>query len=722
MEVTRRVFIASGVAGLAAASSLRVSQGQNGPAGARVPADEDGSKLWLRFAPPPNAGAYGPLVRQISVEGDSPTLKIIATELSEAIAGMIGTRPLPQAPDLRELPNRVSQQGNTDGIVVVGTPKSSQTVAALKVDAELQKLGADGYIIRTVAINNHPATLIASVSELGALYGTYHFLRLMQCGQPIAQLDISEHPKMMIRMADHWDNLTGAPERGYGGATNWKWSELPGTLSPRYKEYARAQASIGINGACINNVNANAIFLTAEYLTKIAALADVWRPYGVRVYLSVNFAAPDTLGHLPTADPLDPTVQKWWSDKAAEIYKVIPNFGGFLVKANSEGQPGPKTYNRTHAEGANCIADGLAPHGGYAIWRAFVYDEEIDADRVKRAYIEFMNLEGKFKPNVLIQIKNGPLDFQPREPFHPLFGAMKGTCPMGEIQPTEEYLGQGIHLVYLGTMWKEWLNSDTYAKGQGSTVGKYLEGKIDDFAVTGIAGVLNPGTDANWCGHHFSQANWYALGRLGWNHELTAEAIAEEWARMTFSNEPAVVKIIVDMMMGSRETFVNYTMPLGLHHMIGGNHYAPMPENAGGPRKDWTAVYYHQASATGIGFDRTKKGDKAVEQYFPPVCDAFDSLETCPDRFLLWFHHLAWDYKMKSGKTLWEEMNAYYAKGIKDVTAMQATWNTLAGKIDNARHAHVAARLQRQVTDATAWRQHILGYFAGINKLPVMQV
>jgi alpha-glucuronidase len=503
----------------------------------------------------------------------------------------------------------------------------------------------------------------------------------------------------------------------------WQWDELPEKISPRYADYARACASIGINGAVINNVNADPRILSQEYLRKVAALANVWRPYGVRMYLSANFAAPMRLGRLKTADPLDKTVADWWKAKADEIYKLIPDFGGFLVKADSEGQPGPKTYNRTHADGANVLADALAPHKGNVIWRAFVYDQDIDPDRVKRAYIEFMRLDGKFRPNVAIQVKNGPLDFQPREPFHPLFGAMKQTSVIAEIQATQEYTGQAKHLVYLGTMWEEFLQSDTYAFGPHSTVAKVLAGtaaKSQPGAhLTGMVSVTNPGSDTNWCGHHFSQSNWYAFGRLAWNPELPAKKIADEWTRMTFTNEEKIVAVIRDMMMGSRETYVNYTMPLGLHHMIGGNHYAPQPWNDRAPRADWTAVYYHQASTEGIGFDRTKRGDHAVEQYFPPVCDTFDDIASCPEKFLLWFHRCAWDYKMKSGKILWDELCAKYYEGAKAAAALQTKWQSLSGTIDSRRHKEVADRLVIQVADSAKWRDAILEYFASFSKRPI---
>ena len=703
MVVSRRHFVKTTVAGAAGlyvgAHALR-----SGAKELAVLPEEDGYKLWLRYAPLGDAAKnYRKIVRQIQVEGDSPTARVIREELRLATSAMLGTT----------IP--ADEKNPAAGTILVGTPDTSKFIRQL----DLVMVENGGFVIKSIRIGGQPITMIASNSEIGALYGAFHFLRLMQTGQPLHNLHVADQPALQLRVMNHWDNPNGTIERGYAGRSLWQWNELPEKLSPRYADYARACASIGINGAVINNVNADVHILSAEMLRKVAALADVWRPYGVRMYLSANFAAPARLGGLSTADPLDKSVIDWWKAKADEIYGFIPDFGGFLVKANSEGQPGPKTYGRTHADGANVLADALAPHQGNVMWRAFVYDDDIDPDRAKRAYIEFMRLDGQFRPNVAIQVKNGPIDFQPREPFHPLFGAMKQTPVVAEIQATQEYTGQAKHLVYLGTMWEEFLQSDTYARGKGSTVAKMLAGKVQRAQITGMVSVTNPGTDRNWCGHHFSQSNWYAFGRLAWNPELSAKQIADEWTRMTFGNEEKTVRTIRDMMMGSRETFVNYTMPLGLHHMIGGDHYAPQPWNARAPRADWTAVYYHQASAQGIGFDRTKKGDRAVEQYFPPVCDMFDDIGRCPEKFLLWFHRCAWDYKTKSGKILWDALCAKYFEGTKQAEAMQATWHSLAGKVDERRHKEVAERLAIQVADANKWREDILKYFAGFSKRPI---
>jgi alpha-glucuronidase len=707
VSISRRDFVQTGIAGVAGLYALPKALAQ-----APSLQNEDGYKLWLRYAPPAAAAAdqYRRLIKQVLVEGSSATADAIRKEMATALAAMLGVSiPVVQS----------STAGIDDGTVVIGTPTNSVTIRQIAIAADLTKVGNEGFLIRPARARNRTAIAVVAAGEMGALYGAYHFLRLLQTGQPIDRLDVFERPRVQLRMLNHWDNANGSIERGYAGNSLWQWADLPGKVSPRYADYARANASIGINGAVINNVNADVKFISAEYLPKIAALATVWRPYGVRLYLSVNFSAPVTAGGMKTADPLDKDVIAWWKAKADEIYKLIPDFGGFLVKANSEGQPGPKDYGRNHAEGANVMADSLAPHGGTVIWRAFIYDEDVDPDRAKRAYIEFTKLDGQFRPNVLIQVKNGAIDFMPREPFHPLFGAMKQTSVMAEIQATQEYLGQAKHLVYLGTMWKEFLDADTYAKGKGSTVGKVVEGGVYPYRVTGIASVTNPGLNANWCGHHFSQANWYAAGRLAWDHTRGAAEIAEEWTRMTFTNDAQAVRTIRDMMVGSREAYVNYTMPLGLHHLIGGDHYAPMPQNARAQRNDWTAVYYHQASAEGIGFDRTMKGDKAVGQYFPPVRDMFDSLATCPEIYLLWFHRCAWDYKLKSGKTLWEGLKEKYRLGATQAAGFQTTWASLASQIDPQRHKEVADRLVIQVRDSAVWRDQILQYFQTFSKLPL---
>ncbi len=570
-------------------------------------------------------------------------------------------------------------------------------------------------------------TLITANSAPAVLTGAFHFLRLLQTHQDIRGLDLLSRPRIRRRILAHWDNLDGSIERGYAGRSLWKWDELPAKLDPRYHDYARACASVGINGACLNNVNASAKSLTSGYLEKAAALADLFRPYGVRVYLSPVFSAPMALGGLTTSDPRDPAVAAWWRRKADEIYRLIPDFGGFQVKANSEGQPGPQDYGATHADGANMLADALAPHGGMVLWRAFVYATAIDADRAKCAYGEFVPLDGKFRPNVLVQVKNGPIDFQPREPFHPLFGAMKGTPLALELQVTQEYLGQSVYLVYHGGMWREVLDSDTdgirpYANGigpavappggAGSTVAQVVDGSLYDRATSCIIGVANTGSDRNWCGHHFSQANWYAFGRLAWDHDLSAEAIADEWARMTWSNDPPVLDAIKTMMLGSWEACINTMTPLGLHHLMQeGHHYGPDPAFSAAKRLDWNNTYFHRADKEGLGFDRSSTGSNAVGQYHHPLREQFDDMDACPEKFLLWFHHVPWDHRLRSGNTLWEELQQRYDAGVASVERTRDIWQGLQAGIDPQRHAHVSQRLEQQLDNARLWRKVCVDYF-----------
>ncbi|WP_306416843.1 alpha-glucuronidase [Fulvivirga maritima] len=487
-----------------------------------------------------------------------------------------------------------------------------------------------------------------------------------------------------------------------------------------YIDYARANASIGINGTVLTNVNANALVLTPAYLEKVKVLANVFRPYGLKVYLTARFSAPIEIGGLETADPLNAEVQQWWKDKATEIYNMIPDFGGFLVKANSEGQPGPQNYGRTHADGANMMAAAVKPYGGVVMWRAFVYSNEEPDDRAKQAYNEFKPLDGQFDDNVMVQVKNGAIDFQPREPFHPLFGAMPKTPMMMEFQITQEYLGQGTHLAYLSPMYKECLESDTYAKGKGSTVAEVIDGSLNNHRLTGIAGVSNIGTDRNWTGHLFGQSNWYAFGRLAWNHSLSSEEIAQEWIRMTFSNQKEVIRSITDIMMTSHEAVVSYMTPFGLHHIMGwGHHYGPGPWIANKHRADWTSVYYHKADKNGIGFDRTASGSNAVAQYYPEVAAKFSSLEQCPEKFLLWFHHVPWNYKMKSGEELWMAMSNEYQHGVQEVEKMQQQWQTLENSIDKGRFEQVKTFLKIQKKEAEWWRDACLLYFQTFSGKPI---
>ena len=668
---------------------------------------EDGYELWLRY---PAAGAhlqeYREAARQLVLGVDpSPRMQAARAELERALQGMLGSAP-PLSP-------RVTQ----DGALLIGTP---QSLPELRTLAGLERAGVEGYVIRAVRIEGHRAIAIAANSDLGALYGTFAFLRLLQTEQALGQLDIASAPRLERRVLDHWDNLNGVVERGYAGRSLWDWQRLPAYVDPRYTDYARACASVGINGSVLNNVNADPLVLTPLYLHKAAALANVLRPYGIRVYLAIPFAAPIRLGGLPTADPLNEAVRAWWRAKAQEIYRYIPDFGGFLVKANSEGQSGPQDYGRSHADGANMLADALAPHGGIVMWRAFVYADNPSEDRAKQAYGEFVPLDGKFRANVLVQVKNGPIDFQPREPFHPLFGAMPRTPLMLEVQLTKEYLGFATHLVYLAPLFEETLRSDTYARGAGSTVARVIDGSLFGKRVTGMAGVANIGSDRNWSGSQFDQANWYAFGRLAWDPDASSQHIAEDWVRMTFSNEPAVVTPVVDMMMRSREAVVDYMTPLGLHHIMArGHHYGPGPWVAGGPRADWTALYYHRADAQGLGFDRTATGSNAVAQYAPPVAAILADRSRIPEQLLLWFHHVPWDDHLSSGRTLWDELVFRYSRGVSTVGAMRKTWQGLAALIDRERHAEVSAFLAVQESEARWWRDACIAYFQTFAKRPV---
>ena len=694
-------MIRSGGAVLVAALSLGAAGRAEG---------ETGYELWLRYVrveDEAQRGGYRKAASAIVVEDDSPTARVVRAELRRGLSGLLGS----------ETP--VSKAVRADGTVVVGTPARSPLIARLGWAEPLARLGPEGYLIRSTRIGGHAVTVIASEGATGALYGTFHLLRLMQTRQPIAALDVAERPRIARRLLDHWDNLDGTIERGYAGGSLWSWASRPGRVDPRVEDYGRANASIGINGTVLNSVNATPESFTPRYLEGAAAIANVLRPYGLRVYLSANFAAPKLLGGLPTTDPLDPSVARWWRDKASEIYRLIPDFGGFLVKANSEGQPGPQDYGRTHADGANVLADAVLPHGGIVMWRAFVYDAAVDPDRVKRAYLEFVPLDGRFRENVFVQVKNGPLDFQPREPFHPLFGAMPRTPVMAELQITQEYLGQSTHLVYLAPMWKEFLDADTHAKGPGSFVARVVDGTLEGTARTGIAGVANTGADVNWCGHHFAQANWLAYGRLAWNPGLGADTITAEWIRMTWGQDPVVVDTIRSMMLDSREAFVRYTMPLGLHHLIGGDHYAPMPENADPRRPDWSALYYHRADTGGIGFDRTRKGSGAVDQYRSPVREEWSDPSTCPETLLLWFHRVGWGHAMKSGRTLWEELVREYTLGTEQARDLETRWKALQGKVDEERHRAVLGKLHLQAEEAAAWSNKCLRYFGQFSGKPL---
>lgn len=664
-------------------------------------AAEDGYDLWLRYLKvddPVVLSAYRKKITSIVAQGKSEIAQAIQQELRRGLEGLLG----------KNIPIADSPPG--PGAILVGTPEDSFKVARLGWGRVLKKLGPEGYRIHTAQVDGYPVWVIASQGERGVLYGVFHLLRLLQTHRALDRLECEDKPAYPLRMLDHWDNLDGSIERGYAGKSLWRWKELPERVDARLTDYARACASIGLNGVVLNNVNTDPRILTRDYLVKAAAVAGAFRPYGLRLYLSANFGSPKALGEWPTADPLDPGVGKWWKEKADEIYSLIPDFGGFLVKANSEGQPGPQDYGRTQAQGANMLARALAPHGGSVLWRAFVYSPEVDPDRIKRAYKEFIPLDGQFLPNVLVQVKNGPLDFQPREPFHPLFGAMKQTPLMAELQVTQEYLGQSTHLVYLAPMWKEFLDSDTHAPGPETLVRN---------RVRGMAGVANTGDDRNWCGHPFAPANWYAFGRLAWNPSLKAEDIAEEWIRMTWGNDPDLVRTLIPLMMGSREIFANYSSPLGLNGMYGGDHYSPMPWSVFPGHEDWSSPYFHRAALDGLGYDRTRQGSDAVDQYYPPLNDLWNDLATCPEEYLLWFHRLSWNYRLKSGLTLWEGLCQKYGEGARGAREMEGLWGKVKGKVDAERFGKVEDKLRQQARDAQDWRDACLGYFQTFSHQPI---
>ncbi len=643
----------------------------------------DGSELWLSKQ----------ATRRVSIQGSlkTPMLQLAGKELQNGWQGV-------------------------DGV----TFKFS-----IKKDKSLSK---DGFKL--------DSTSIQANTEQGILYGVYDLLRRQQINQSVS--NVVSNPSYEFRILNHWDNPDGSVERGYAGRSIFwrgRGEQLAVTEADRtlWQKYARANASIGINGSVLNNVNANPKALSADFLLRTSAVAKELRPYGIKVYLSINFSSPASLGKLKTSDPLNPEVISWWNSKVKEVYQLIPDFGGFLVKANSEGLPGPQDFGRTHADGANMLADALKPFGGIVMWRAFVYSPS-DKDRAKQAYNEFVPLDGQFRDNVIIQVKNGPVDFQPREPFSPLFGALKKTMIMPELQITQEYLGHSLQLVYLAPMWEELLQSDTHQEGQGSTVAKCTDGSLFNPKHTAIAGVANIGLDTDWCGNTFAQSNWYAFGRLAWDNNLKSESIALEWLKQTFSPEQASSKNAIaqnwqkafltpvcQLMLQSHEAAVNYSMPLGLHHIFAGNHhYGPGPWYAPrGLRKDWTPPYYHQADSMGIGFDRTSKGSNAVSQYHEPLSSMLEKAETCPENLLLWFHHVPWTYRMKSGKILWDELCMKYNIGVNNIRGFQKTWDQMQPYVDNDRFMDVQRMLRRHTRDAQIWKDGCILYFQQFSKLPI---
>ncbi len=635
---------------------------------------DNGSDLWLQYNLIRDQTVRENLIRSFDVIVlDSKTSRgmLAATELQTALKGLIGKKL---------------------SIVPFDQNKNFKNSILLTDQSKDSKIGSEGFHISRSGVNSR----IEANQDRGLLYGTYAFIRHLQLMGSQA-FDVIENPKIKFRMLNHWDNANGTVERGYAGSSIWKWFELPYRMDPRYIQYARANASIGINAVSINNVNASSRFLTAEYLEKIKAVADVLRPYGIQVFISVNFRSPRTLGGLETSDPMDPRVRKWWKDKTDEIHRYIPDFGGFLVKANSEGEPGPQDYGRTHADGANMLAEALQGRDGIVIWRAFVYNADPNGDRFKEAYEQFKPLDGKFDKKVIVQVKNGPIDFMPREPFHPMFGGFYKTPLAIEFQITQEYLGHATHMVYLAPMFKECLDADTYMKGAGSTVSKIIDGSLVDQEMSMMAGVANTGSDENFTGHPIGQANWYAFGRLAWDHSLTSEAIANEWVRMTLTQKPEVASKVTDMLMQSHPTYVKYTYPLGLHHMMGeGHHYGPQPWLEKSGRPDWTSVYYHRAAADGIGFDRTGGMSNALSLYAPEVQAQWKNPDECDLNYLMWFHHLPWNYKLSTGNILWDELMLRYYSGAEEVQGFIEQWASLKSEIDPEIFDNVLGRLQIQ--------------------------
>ncbi|RYY60004.1 MAG: alpha-glucuronidase [Chitinophagaceae bacterium] len=671
---------------------------------------ESGYELWLRYPQVTDKAilqSYRSAVGSLKVYGSSPTASLVQQELERGLKGMIGFR---------------SQAAQAKGLLVAGAVQSIGNDIKTDLRSAVAGLGTEGYVILKRIVGGRRTIIITGNSDQSVLYGSFHFLRLMQTGQSLDGPDISSSPKIKLRMLNHWDNPNGTVERGYAGASIWNWHKLPGYMDERYTDYARANASIGINGTVLTNVNASIVFLTPAYLVKVKALADLFRPWGIKVYLTARFSSPIELGGLKTADPLDPEVKQWWKSKFAEVYRDIPDFGGFLIKANSEGQPGPQDYHRSHADGANMLAEAIAPFNGIIIWRAFVYSHANAEDRHKQAYNDFQPLDGQFRPNVLVQVKNGPIDFMPREPFHPLFGSMPATPLMMEFQVTQEYLGQSTNLVFLAPLFKETLESDTWSQGKGSTVARVVDGSLDHHAISGMAGVANIGADLNWTGHPFAQANWYALGRLAWDHNLGSKELAKEWLGMTFSNDPQFLARAVPLMLESRDVAVQYSNPIGLHHIMAtGHHYGPAPWVSNLSRPEWNPVYYHKADSAGIGFDRTTSGSNALAQYKPEARQQWENPGTCDEKFLLWFHHLPWTYKMKSGRTLWEELCYQYYTGADRVRDMQQVWNSLKTYIDTQRFVSVSMLLEIQYKEALWWRDACLLYFGQYSRMPLPQ-
>ncbi|MBM7784715.1 alpha-glucuronidase family glycosyl hydrolase [Tenggerimyces flavus] len=654
-------------------------------------ADEDGHELWLRYRQvdePRLLASYRRAFTQVVKAGDG----VLASAQAELVRGLSGL--LGRSIGVVDAPTR-------SGAVVLGTPESSPIVRSHCPAAELEKLGPEGYVVRRARVGKVDVVLVASAGERGVLYGAFHLLRLLQTQRGVEKLNVAERPANPLRLANHWDNLDGSVERGYSGTSIFHWYDLP-EIKPHYVEYARAMASVGINATVVNNVNANAEFLSSEMIEKLAPLADTLRAWGIKLQLSANFASPMVLDGLETADPFDPAVRTWWRDKATEIYTHIPDFGGFLVKANSEGQPGPVDYGRTHADGANLLAEALEPHGGIVIWRAFVWHgPETWADE---AFETFQPLDGEFAANALVQIKNGPIDFQVREPAHPLFGALPRTNSMMELQVTQEYTGQSTHLCYAVPLWKEVYDFDTHGAGPGTTVASVVGGTAFDYGHSGVAGVMNFGSSTNWTGHHLAAANTHGFGRLAWNPQLSAEQIADEWVRSTFGSHRSLVTVLTGMLLHSREIYESYNSPLGAGFVQGGGDHLDPCVRCNEP--------WHQSDASGVGFDRTvATGTGTTGHYFPAVTSVFESLDTCPDELLLFFHHVPYTHRLRSGKTVIQHIYDSHFSGLENASRLRSLWQGLRRQVDPRRHREVLARFDRQVDHARQWRDTLVTYW-----------
>ncbi|MBC6995010.1 alpha-glucuronidase family glycosyl hydrolase [Neolewinella lacunae] len=658
----------------------------------------DGYQLWLRhrlIEDPTARQQYQRALSFVDAAVQGPTGNSAVRELRSGLTNLLGTAPATS-------PAKKRSQG-----IYLGLRQSSSRIRQYLQSNAVEDLGPEGYHLASYQGD----VLLIADQEQGLLYGVFDLLRAIQTGEDLTNLQRTERPAYQYRILNHWDNLDGTVERGYAGFSIWNWHQLPEFIDQRYVDYARACASVGINGTVVTNVNANSLVFRADYLEKAAALADVFRPYGIKLYLTARFSSPVELGGLPTADPLDPQVIAWWKSKAAEIYARIPDFGGFVVKANSEGQPGPREYGRSHAEGANVLADALAPHGGIVVWRAFVYTDKAGGDRFREAYDEFTPLDGAFRKNVLLQIKNGPIDFQPREPVSPLFAAMPQTPLLLEFQITKEYLGQGTHLVGMASLYTEVLGTDLAPNQAGGEIREYI---------TGMAGVSNIGTARNWTGNLFGQADWYAFGRLSWGPELPANTIFREWAKLTFGPDPTVVTTVTELLEKSYPACVNYMTPLGLHHIMAtGHHYGPGPWIDDLERDDWNPYYYHGATRDSVGFDRKASGSKALAQYPAEFARQFLDPTTCPPEFLLWFHRLPWTFALPNGNSLWQELGLSYQRGVDQVAEMQTLWASLENRVDRERHLHVSQHLAIQAKEARWWRDACLAYFSAVSGLPI---